>query len=307
MTFELTWAAVCRHRFSLGSTIGLAIVAAALVGVPVPLALLGWTLTGLVCLKAWRSAEPFVLRRCAARSPGRLERERIDIVPECAEPQRGRRGRMEVLIVDRAEPWLRTGLRCLVISRGLLDLLEDRALVGLLGQAAREIPSATLAGEILVWLTNLPLLSAWLVTSWLNQLGRLLAIAVGGSLILPMLIWPVGFTRWAGRLFGSAIVGLFGLALISAGLAGAGLGLLLAWAIVPGLRWLIRWETRRAERLADAVSIEAGQGWQLVEALETLMWAEALPAPEGVLGLLNPSGAPLAERADRIWQALSRA
>jgi hypothetical protein len=305
-TFALTWAALCRRPFSIASTVALSIVTAALLGAPLALALLGWMVTGLVSVKVWRTAERLVLRRFEARPPSRLERERLDLVPELAAKASSKPPKIEVLVVDRAEPWLRSGLRCLVISRGLLDLLEDRALVGLLSQAAREVPSANLAGEMLVWLSNVPLLSAWLFSRWLNQLGRLLAVAVGGSLVLPLLLWPVGFTRWAGRLFGSAIVGLVGVTLVSAGLAGAGLGLLLAWAIVPGLQWLVACETRRAEQLADAASIEAGQGWQLVEALETLMWADAVPAPEGVLGLLNPPGAPLAERADRVWQALSQ-
>jgi hypothetical protein len=302
-TIALTWAALRRRPFSISSTVVLSIVTAALLGAPVPLALLGWMVTGLVSLKVWRTAERFVLRRFDARPPSRLERERLDLMPECATKASSR---VEVLVVDRAEPWLRSGLRCLVISRGLLDLLEDRALVGLLSQAAREVPSANLAGEMLVWLSNVPLLSTWLLSRWISQLGRLLAVAVGGSLVLPLLLWPVGFTRWAGRVFGSAIVGLLGVTLVSVGLAGAGLGLLLAWAIVPGLQWLVTWETRRAEQVADVASIEAGQGWPLVEALETLMWANALPVPEGVFGLLNPTGAPLAERADRVWQALTQ-
>jgi hypothetical protein len=67
----------------------------------------------------------------------------------------------------------------------------------------------------------------------------------------------------------------------------------------------VSWENRRAEQLADTASIKAGQGWQLVEALETLMWADALPAPTGLFGLLNRPGAPLAQRADRVWRALS--
>jgi hypothetical protein len=303
MTFAITWAALRRHPFSIGSAVVLAVATAGLLGAPVPLALLAWTLSGLGALKAWRTAESFVLRRLNARAPSRLERERLELVPELA--RGGSASTVQILVVDRAEPWLRPGLRCLVISRGLLDLLEDRPLVGLLSQAAREVPSAGLAGEILVWQTSLPVLSARLVSSWLAQLGRVLAIVVGRSLVLPMVLWPVGFTRWAGTLLGSAIVGLLGMTLVSAGLAGAGLGLLLGWAIVPALQWLVTWESRRAERLADTASITAGEGWQLVEALETLMWADALPAPTGLFGLLNRPGAPLAERADRVWRALS--
>jgi hypothetical protein len=196
-------------------------------------------------------------------------------------------------------------LRSLIVSRALLDLLEDRAVQGLLTQAVAEVRSASLAGVLVVWLGNVPLLSAWLLGRWLAQLGRLLAIAVGSSLVVPMLLWPVGFIRWSGRLFGAAIVALFGAALLSSGLAAPGLGLLLAWALVPGVQALLAWESRRAEQFADQATIDAGLGWQLLEALETLAFAESLPPPNGLLGLLCRRGCPLPARADRVWRALS--
>jgi hypothetical protein len=119
-------------------------------------------------------------------------------------------------------------------------------------------------------------------------------------------IWPGGFTRWGGRLFGAAIVGLLGSALLSSGLSAAGLGLLVAWAVGPGLEALLSWETRRAETAADDATLAAGLGWELLEALETLAWAESVPPPAAPLGWLCRLATPLTTRADRIWQALSQ-
>jgi len=214
---------------------------------------------------------------------------------------------IEVMVVDAAEPWLGRGVRCLVLSRALLDLLEDRALAGLLVQASAQLRAASLVGELVVWLGNLPLLGAWYLSRQLVQLGRVLAIAVGASLVLPLVFWPGGFTRWAGRVFGAAIVGLLGAALLSSGLAAAGLGLLVAWAVVPGLGALLDWETRRAEHAADDATLEVGRGWELLEALETLAWAESVPSPAGPLGWLCRRATPLTVRADRIWRTLAQA
>jgi hypothetical protein len=298
MTLALACAALRRHPFSLVCTALLAGLSASLLGLPVPTVLLVWIVTSLLILEAWHAIEPFVLLRLGCRLPNRLERERLDAAAAD--------GPVEILVVDTAEPWHARGFRCLVVSRGLFDLLEDRALAGMLTQAGAQIHSARLAGEVVVWLGNPPLICAWGFSRCLMHLGRLLAVLVGSSLVLPMLLWPEGVTRWGGRLFGSAIGGLLGAALLSNGMAAAGLGLLLAWVVVPGLEGLLDWESRRVETVADRATIEAGLGWQLLEALETLTWAESLPTPGGLLGLLSRAGAPLASRADRIWQALSQ-
>jgi hypothetical protein len=242
--------------------------------------------------------EPFALRRLGCRAPSRLESERLDAVP-CFGPD-------HILVFDAAAPWHLRGLRTLVVSRGLFELLEDRAFVGMLSQASARVHSARLAGELVVWLGNMPFVAVWCVSGGLAQLGRLLAIVVGSSLVVPLLLWPQGFIRWGGRLFGAAIVGVVGAALLCSGLAAAGLGLVLAWAVVPGLAALLSWESRRVEMAADRETIEAGLGWQLLEALETLIWAESVPTPGGLLGLLCRTGSPLASRADRLWQALSQ-
>jgi len=47
-------------------------------------------------------------------------------------------------------------------------------------------------------------------------------------------------------------------------------------------------------------------GWQLLEALETLAFAESVPTPDGLLGVFCRRGSPLNTRADRVWRILSR-
>src|ERR1051326_3860619 len=89
---------------------------------------------------------------------------------------------LEVLIADRTDFTAMRGLRCLAIGRDLMDILEDRALSGFLTQVAAPVQSANLAGFLLVWLGNLPVLAAWWATRLVGQLARLLALAVGASL-----------------------------------------------------------------------------------------------------------------------------
>jgi hypothetical protein len=188
----------------------------------------------------------------------------------------------------------------------MLELLDERALSGLLNQAAAPIHVADLGGVLLVWLGNVPVVAAWCVSQCIGQLGRLLGVIVGESLVLPLVVWPGGFVRWSGRVFGSAMVGLLGSMLLSSGLAAAGLGLMVAWAVVPGIQALLAWESRRIERVADQAAVDAGCGAELLEGLEFLALAEPRPRPAGLLGVLCRPGAPLSIRADRIRRALSR-
>jgi hypothetical protein len=297
MTIALVCAALRRHPFTVICSALLATLSASLLGLSVPMVLLAWMAASLLALAAWHVLESFVLRRLGCRTPNRLECERIDALPAV--------WRAQILVFDAVAPWHLRGLRSLVISRGLFDLLEDRALVGMLSQASANVHAARLAGELVVWLGSLPLVAAWCVTGWLMQLGRLLALLVGSSLVLPLLLWPRGFLRWGGRFFGAAIVGFLGAALLSSHMAAPGLGLLLAWAVVPGIRALLNWESQRVEVLADRATIEAELGWQLLEALETLTLAESVTGPGGLLGLLCRAGTPLGSRADRLWRELS--
>ncbi|MGI9147415.1 MAG: hypothetical protein ACR2IK_12805 [Chloroflexota bacterium] len=292
------WKAARCHPFSLACTALLLGVSASLAGASALLAVLAWALVAVLSLATWWVIEPLGLRRLGCRPPGHLERERLD-------PALGSAS-VELLVVDATQPWLGGGVRTLVISRALLDLLEDRALAGLLTQATIQVHEASLPGELVVWLGNAPLLGTWHLSRGLVQLGRMLAVVVGASLVLPLVMWPDRVTRWAGRLLGVLFGCVLGAVLLSSGLPAVGLGVLLAWLVVPGLRVLLNWETRQAETAADDAACEAGRGWELLEALETLTWGESVPPPAAPLGWLSQLASPLTGRADRIWRKLSQ-
>ena len=297
MTLALISAALRRRPFTLLYAALLLAAFASLIGAAVPLTLVAWFAASIAALELWHAAEPTILWRLGCCAPTHAECERIEASLGCLH--------LEVLVLDSPRLWLGRGVRCLVITRAALEVLEDRALVGVLYQAAAPARCAAVAGQVVVWIGSLPILSASAASTGLALLGRLLALVVGNALVIPLLLWPEGFIRWAGRAFGTLIVGLVGSVLLSSGLAAAGAALLLAWAIVPGLRALLAWEARRTERAADQATIAAGLGWELLEGLETFALAEPLSAPSGLLGVLAPAGAPLAVRAERIRRALS--
>ena len=62
-----------------------------------------------------------------------------------------------MLIVDDDSAWVGAGLRTVVISSAVLDIVEDQPLIGLVAHAALRKDAACLAREALVWLGNLPL------------------------------------------------------------------------------------------------------------------------------------------------------
>ena len=299
MTLALIWAALRRRPFATGSTALLLLSIASLLGAPAPTALVVWLAVSAASLEVWHTVEPVMLQRLGYRAPTFAERERLDSALTC--------NHLEVLGLDSPELWVGRGLRSLVVTRAILDVLEDRALLGLLHDTAESVRRAILAGHLLVSIGTLPFLLAGWLSQALTLLGRWLAVAVGSALVLPRMLWPHGFAVWAGRAFGAMIVGVLGSALVSNGFGAAGLALLTAWAVVPGLRALLAWETRRAEAVADRATIRDGLGWELVEALETLQLAEPLPRPGGLHGVFCPPGAPLGARADRLRGALSPA
>ena len=300
MSFALALAALRRHPFSLTLSIVFAIVTASLLKVSAPVALSVWAATGLVSFEVWYLLEPTALRRIGHyRQPTHAECQRL-------EAALGRTS-LHLLIAETAAPAAARGIRSLVVSRDLMEVFEDRALSAVLNQTAAPVHADNLAGFVLVWLGNLPGLGAWMTCRLVARFGRLLALVVGMSLVLPLILCRDAFLRWTGRLFTIVLVVLIGSILLSGGHAAAGLGLLLGWLIVPILRVLLAWESRRVEAAADAMTIAAGFGPQLLEAVDFLALAEPLPAPDKLLRVVCLPRSTSAQRADRIRRALAAA
>jgi hypothetical protein len=297
MTFALTLAALRRHPLSLAITSLLVVATASLLGISAPLALVDWLATGLVTFELWYACEPLILRSVGGyRVPTYAERERLEAAIG--------RYQLSLLVADTSDLAAARGLRTLVIGRDLIDLFEDRALTGFLVQVAEPVHGASLAGTVFVWLGNLPIVCAWCVARLLGQLGRLLALAVGASLVIPLILLREGFLCWCGRLFSAIIVGLLGALLVSNGFAAAGVGLLFAWIAVPAIEAIVAWESRRAGRSADCATLSQGFGPQLLEAVEFLALAEPRPAASGLLSLLCQPSASLVDRADQLRRRL---
>jgi hypothetical protein len=297
MALALMLSAIRRHPIGMTLTTLLAIVTASLLGFSAPLTLLAWGVTGLVWFEVWYLIEPFALQRFGdCRPPTPTELARIQAVLD--------RTHLEVLIADRNGFTATRGLRCLVIGRDLMDLLEDRGLSGFLTQVAAPVQSANVAGFVLVWLGNLPVLVAWWLTRLVGQLARLLALAVGTSLLVPLVVCREGFLRWTGLVFTAMLVGLSGCVLLSYGFAAVGLGLLLAWLIIPVVHAVLGWESRRIERFSDATAMASGFGPQLLEAVEFLALVDLHRPGTGLLSILCLPTCPLVERAHRIRRQL---
>jgi hypothetical protein len=296
-SLSIAWAALRRRPFSFIVTIVLCSTSAVLIGVAVPVALTAWLLSGLVALAIWLVVEPIALERLGCRKASPSEQVRLAASMLCSPAS--------VLIVDDSAAWVGAGLRTLVISSAVLDIVDEQPLIGLLAHAKLRMDAACFAREGLVWLGNLPLLGVCLLTRALCQVGTVLAFAVGASLSLPLLLWPTGFVTWVGRLFGWTLVALLGAMFLSGGLAALGLGMLLGWALVAGLRALLDWESRRSEVDADRATVQAGHGPQLLEALETFAWLNP-PQPDGWHRVLIRAGAPLNRRIERLSHALSQ-
>ena len=119
MIVALAWAAVRRHPLSILSAALLVALSARLVSMSVPLVLLAWAALSLFGIGVWYVLEPLVVLWRGCRSPSRLERERLDRALGSTPP--------EVVVLDSADSWHGHGMRTLIVSGAVLDLLEDRA------------------------------------------------------------------------------------------------------------------------------------------------------------------------------------
>ena len=82
-------------------------------------------------------------------------------------------------------------------------------------------------------------------------------------------------------------------------------GLMLAWLVVPMLHALLGWESRRIERCADRLTIDAGLGPQLLEAIDFLSVVESHRPTSGLFSVLGLPGCTLVDRARHIRRLLA--
>ncbi|MBV9174348.1 MAG: hypothetical protein JOZ81_30170 [Chloroflexi bacterium] len=297
MFLSTLWAALRRRPFSFGSTLVLLVVFSSLMGAAAPVAVLLWIGLALLGLEVWFVVEPVALRRLGARKPNQAEWTRLQgAVQTCG---------CRLLILDQPEPWLFPTLRHVVVSRGMLDFVEDRGVFGLVAQATEQQRLAAVVGVPIVWLGNLELVAAYVISCCAVRLGELVASVMGYSLVLPGLLFPNAFRRYGGLLLGTVLLGLIGATLITDSLPGAGLALLVGWAVVRAVDAVLAWESRRLEAVADEATVAAGLGSHLREALETLGWADELPRARGLLGVLQQPGASVAARLERVERLLA--
>lgn len=289
---------VLRTRaITLSLASALLLVGSALVGIsPVASVLMG-ILFALGILTLRSVLERVILRWAGCRTPNRLESERLSIHPVLAAAP--------VAVHDSGDPWL---LHCsdrIVVSVALLDVLEDRALLGYLAQASYPGYRAALVGEAIVWSCIWPVALGRVLTSFASVMGRVLAVVVSRALILPMIMCADEFVRWTSPVFGALVLGWIILMLAAGGYAGLAGASLLSVVMYPVLRATLHWEWQRVEKAADRATIDHGLGSHLLEAIETLAWVQPV-APRGILGLLFHPGTPAARRADDVRRHLSQ-
>lgn len=272
-------------------------VGSALVGLSPIAGMLIGILFALGILAVRSLIERLVLHQAGCRTPNRLESERLSVHPVLAAAP--------VMVHDSGRPWLVHCPDRIVLSVALLDVLEDRALLGFLAQASYPGYRAAVIGEAIVWSCIWPLALGRVLTSMASVGGRVLAMPVGFALILPMIVWRDGFVLWAGRALAPVVLGWIILMLAAGGYPGLAGAALLAAVMYPLLQAILRWEWRQVEKAADRATIDQGLGSHLLDAIETLTWVKPVP-PRGILGLLFHTGTPARTRADRVRRYLSR-
>jgi Zn-dependent protease with chaperone function len=276
MLLSLCWSAVRGYRLSMLASASFLLAFSTIAGLPPWLPLVAWLASAIVLSAAWWVLEPSLLRLSGARRPGDREQETLTLPNQLPNPS------APILFV-RDDPTIdiRAGLRSIVVTRGLLEVLDQQQLGALVAHATAHIRAGDALGPVLVWLGALPMVALWCVTRGITHVSRLLAYLVGIALIVPALLFPVWFRTWFGGLLAAWITMIVGLWLVAVGLDGAngtftavGAGLLVAWLVVPGLRALAARDARRREPVADHVAIEAGLDEALESALEVIAIVE---------------------------------
>ena len=298
MVLSIARAALRRRPFSVIATFVLVVLYAAFLYIPVHIALVSWVLASLLATALWLLLETRILEYAGCRKPTYTEVPRLH--------GSAQRLGVDILIAedgDGSTIWIGSGVRAIVISRGAFETLDDDGLLGLIEHAAAARESMPVVSAGMVWLGNAPLLLAWCLSFGLIYLGKLLALTIGAALVLPIAMGGFSFVNRVGVVIGGVLLALSGAVLVSGGEAALGLGLLLSWALVPGPRELLAWESRRIEAMVDAAMIRDGSGRLLLAGLDQLM-VLGTARPSGLLGFLVAPGARLDSRINRVSSAL---
>ena len=185
-----------------------------LFGLPVWQGLVGWFSLWVLALVGWYVGEDWLLALAGCRPPTPPEHDRlVAMYPHT---------HLRLRIDEDDATWVEAGLRTLLVSRGALEVLDDLELAGMLAQAEGRAKAATAAGQLLAWIGAAPLSTLQLAGRFVGQLGRVVAMELGALLVVPLIVWPDGFVRIAGAVFGALFVLIASCILAAGGLVGLG-------------------------------------------------------------------------------------
>jgi hypothetical protein len=272
MLLSLCWSATRGYRLSILASASLLVLLSVLAGVSPTFPLVIWLGNAIVGAAVWWTLEPSLWRLFGARAPSARELQTTSL-PNTT-----------LLVREDASVDVRLGLRSIVVTRGLLEVLDQHQLEALLAQASVRVRMGDALGPAMVWLAALPVLALWCVTWAIGHLSKLLAWYVALALVVPALLFPIWFRTWFGRLLAVFVTAVLGLWLIAAGLDSAsealiacGFGLLTAQFVVPCLKALVTRDADRCQALAASVGAASGLG-------------DALESAFAVLADLEPDG-----------------
>ena len=299
MSFRRIIAAALRQRAaSVLFTLLLVCLQASLFGLPVWQAVLGWVCLWLLALLGWYLGENWLLALAGCRAATPPERDRLAAVHPASA--------LRLRVDEDDATWVEAGLRTLLVSRGALEVLDDPELTGMLADAEARAQAAGAAGQLLAWIGTAPLSMLQSAGRLVGQFGRVVAMELGTLVVIPVVVWPDGFVRVAGAVFGAVFVLIASCILAAGGSIGLGAGLLLAWVALPGLRVIQEWEARRIEARADRAAAQAGFGRHLIAALELLVLLQPAPAPSSLVARLLGTRPPTEARIQRLWRLMEQ-
>ncbi|HCG01494.1 MAG TPA: hypothetical protein DEV93_13230 [Chloroflexi bacterium] len=165
----------------------------------------------------------------------------------------------------QGRPDLFTGMRTIVLSKGLLDLLNDRELTAAIAHELAHWRRADVVGKMFIFCAGWPLFLWFELGRWMAVRDPLADVKAGDTVIS-------GAQAISGtKMFGSGGIstgGIFPLIGIILALPAA---LLISFVLVP----LMAKESRRSEYAADALVKHGGLGPDLIKVLRKVQFFEA--------------------------------